>query len=197
MDHWTLSPNVLLEWAAVVLNVAFTLLIAWNRRIGWVLGFFAGAIGVWLYALAHTWAMSVLNGYYVAMAAYGWWSWGRTADERRISVQPWTFHVVVAACGLLASWLISVLLANYLNGQYPQWDAFVTVFSLAATWMMARKYLANWAYFIVADSVAVWLNWRIGYDGYALLNALYLVLSVIGLVRWGRLSRQQEGGLNA
>jgi len=34
MDHWTLSPNVLLEWAAVVLNVAFTLLIAWNRRIG-------------------------------------------------------------------------------------------------------------------------------------------------------------------
>lgn len=197
MDHWTLSPNVLLEWAAVVLNVAFTLLIAWNRRIGWVLGFFAGAIGVWLYALAHTWAMSVLNGYYVAMAAYGWWSWGRTADERRISVQPWTFHVVVVTGGLLASWLISVLLANYLNGQYPRWDAFVTVFSLAATWMMARKYLANWAYFIVADSVAVWLNWRIGYEGYALLNALYLVLSVIGLVRWGRMSRQQEGGLNA
>jgi nicotinamide mononucleotide transporter len=67
------------------------------------------------------------------------------------------------------------------------------VFSFIATWMMARKWIANWAYFILADSVAVYLNWRIGYLGYTLLNGIYLVLSVIGLIKWGRLLAKQQG----
>jgi nicotinamide mononucleotide transporter len=187
-----ITPEVALEWTAVVLNVAFALFIAYGRRIGWLFGFFAGLIGVGLYALAHTWAMSALNGYYVAMALYGWWSWGR-GEEQRIRTQPPWRHGVLLVAGLLATWGAAVLLAGVLNGRYPQADAFVTVYSIAATWMMARKWIATWAWFILADGVAVWLNWRIGYQGYALLNVIYLVLSVVGLLRWGRMLAAQRG----
>lgn len=180
-----------LEWSAVVLNVAFTLCIAWEKRIGWVLGFVAGCIGVGLYALVHTWAMSVLNGYYIIMAVYGWWSWGRSEDDR-IRTQPWAFHAVVIPAGLVLAYGAAVALGQYLNGNFPHLDAFVTVFSFIATWMMARKFIGNWAYFIVADSVSVYLNWRIGYMGYAALNVMYLVLSVVGLVKWGKLLAQQR-----
>jgi nicotinamide mononucleotide transporter len=159
-----ITPEVALEWTAVVLNVAFALFIAYGRRIGWLFGFFAGLIGVGLYALAHTWAMSALNGYYVAMALYGWWSWGR-GEEQRIRTQPPWRHGVLLVAGLLATWGAAVLLAGVLNGRYPQADAFVTVYSIAATWMMARKWIATWAWFILADGVAVWLNWRIGLPG--------------------------------
>ncbi|MBS1568250.1 MAG: nicotinamide mononucleotide transporter [Bacteroidetes bacterium] len=183
---------LLAEASAVVLNVAFTLCIAWEKRIGWALGFVAGVIGVGLYALAHTWAMSVLNGYYIVMAVYGWWSWGRSEDKR-IRTQRWVFHAVVIPAGLVLAYATAVLLGNYLNGNFPHLDAFVTVFSFIATWMMARKYIGNWAYFIVADSVSVYLNWRIGYMGYAALNVMYLVLSVIGLVKWGRMLALQRG----
>lgn len=187
-----------LEWTAVLLNVGFTLCIAWEKRIGWVLGFVAGCIGVGLYALANTWAMSVLNGYYVGMAVYGWWSWGNGAGQERIRVLRWPFHVLAVPAGLLLSYAVSVLLLGYLNGSYPRLDAFVTVFSFIATWMMARKYIANWLYFIVADSVAIYLNWRIGYEGYAALNAMYLVLSVVGFSRWNaQLERQRGQGLTA
>ena len=181
-----------LEWTAVVLNVGFTLCIAWEKRIGWVLGFVAGCIGVGLYALAHTWAMSVLNGYYVLMAVYGWWSWGRTTDNDGIRTQPLHFHAWLVPAGLLLSYAIFVLLGRYLNGNFPQLDAFVTVFSFIATWMMARKLIANWLYFILADSVAVYLNWRIGYQGYALLNGIYLVLSVVGFLKWSKILAKQE-----
>ena len=185
---------IALEWTAVVLNVGFTLCIAFEKRIGWVLGFVAGCIGVGLYALAHTWAMSVLNGYYIVMAVYGWWSWGRIGEER-IRTQRWLFHAVVVPVGLLLAYATAVLLGQYLNGNFPHLDAFVTVFSFIATWMMARKYIGNWVYFIVADSVSVYLNWRIGYMGYAALNVMYLVLSVIGLVKWGRmLATQRDPG---
>ena len=50
----------------------------------------------------------------------------------------------------------------------------------------------------MADSVAIYLNWRIGYEGYALLNGLYLVLSVVGFSRWNaQLQRQRGQGLTA
>lgn len=189
---------LILEWVAVVLNVGFTLCIAYEKRVGWGLGFIAGVIGVLLYALANTWAMAVLNFYYVAMAVYGWWSWGPSTEQGGIHTHRWVFHAVLVPAGLLLSWTISVLLVEFLNGSYPQFDAFVTVFSFIATWMMARKYIANWVYFIVADSVAVYLNWRIGYQGYALLNGIYLVLSVVGLMKWSKaLAEQREGAASA
>lgn len=188
-----MSPLTLtiLEWASVVLNVAFTLCIAWEKRMGWALGFVASAIGAGLYALAHTWAMSALNVYYVLMAVYGWWSWGRTKEER-ITSQRWVLHAVVVPAALVLAYGVAALLGQFLNGSYPQLDAFVTVFSFIATWMMARKYISTWYYFIVADAMSIWLNWRIGYVGFAALNAVYLVLSVIGLVKWGRLLAQQR-----
>ena len=187
-----------LEASAVVLNIGFTLCIAYEKRIGWLLGFVAGLIGVGLYALANTWAMSALNGYYVVMAVYGWWSWGRSEEEGHIRTQRWLFHVLVIPIGLLLSYGISVALLKYLDGSFPLLDAFVTVFSFVATWMMARKLIANWLYFMVADSVAIYLNWRIGYQGYALLNAIYLVLSVVGFLKWSKLlAKQREGALSA
>lgn len=187
-----------LEWAAVVLNIGFTLYIAYEKRWGWALGFFAGVIGVVLYAMAHTWAMAVLNVYYVGMAVYGWMSWGKAAGKERIRTLPAAWHFVLVPAGLLLSLGISIVLVQYLNGNFPRLDAFVTVFSFVATWMMARKYIANWAYFIVADAVAIYLNWRIGYQGYALLNGIYLVLSTVGLVKWGRaLVKQRDPSITA
>ena len=183
-----MSPFILtlLEWTAVVLNVGFTLCIAYEKRVGWALGLVAGSIGVALYALAHTWAMAALNVYYVVMAVYGWWSWGKEEKNDRISKQHWAMHVVLVLAGLAVSYTISVVLVRYLNGRFPELDAFVTVFSFIATWMMARKMIANWLYFIVADSVAIYLNWRIGYTGYTMLNTIYLGLSVLGLIRWSK-----------
>ncbi|MEO7080751.1 MAG: nicotinamide mononucleotide transporter, partial [Flavobacteriales bacterium] len=93
-----------LEAFAVVLNIGFTLCIAYEKRVGWLLGFVAGVIGVGLYALANTWAMSALNGYYVVMAVYGWWSWGRSEEKGHIRTQRWLLHVWVIPIGLLLSY---------------------------------------------------------------------------------------------
>lgn len=193
MSTVALSPLLLLEWVAVVLNILFAVLIAYEKRVGWILGFVASVIGVGLYFLANTWAMGVLNAYYVVMAVYGWWSWGGNKEEIAVRRQPWVFQVVMVAVGLMLAYLVFYFLKGYLNGRLPGLDAFVTVFSFLATWMMARKYIACWYWFIVADSVSIWLNWQIDYMGFALLNVIYLGTSVFGLMKWGRaLARQRE-----
>lgn len=184
---------MILEWTAVVLNLTFTIGIALEKRWGWAPGFFASLIGVFLYAEQHTWALMVLNGYYVVMAVYGYWSWGRGGTDVPVHERGTFFHVAMLVGCTLMTAVIAWLLHDQLNGRYPQLDAYISVFSLAATWMMARKLLENWVYWLVGDAVAVYLNWRIGYDAYALLNIGYIGLSIAGFVRWSRAYRARRG----
>lgn len=188
----------LFEILAVVLNLLFTLGIAWEKRWGWVPGFFASVIGIVLYGLQNTWAIMVLNGYYVVMAVYGWWSWGRGGGARAVQERGLAFHMLLITGCTVVTLLLTWLLRDQLNGRFPQLDAYITVFSLVATWMMAHKMLENWTYWIVGDVVAVYLNWRIGYDAYALLNIGYIGLGIAGFVRWSRAyDLQQRARLSA
>ncbi|MFT3884055.1 MAG: nicotinamide riboside transporter PnuC [Flavobacteriales bacterium] len=180
------------EWTSTLLNLAFTAAIAYERRFGWLLGFVASMIGVWLYARTHTWALAGLNVYYMVMAVYGWWAWGSSADEAHYHHRSPAFHAAIITTGLVLAGAAAWSLGAFLNGAHPQADAFITVFSLAATWMMTRKVVENWLYFIVADAVAIWLNWRIGYPVYAAQYAVYVGLSVAGFVRWSRALRLQQ-----
>jgi len=175
-----------LEWAAVFLNIAFTIGIAYEKRWAWVPGFVASCIGVGLYFLQHTWALCVLNSYYVVMAVYGWWSWGRPGPELPIQRRPLYFHVTLLVLLMASTGALAWVLRDQFEGNHPEMDAFITMFSFAATWMMARKFLENWLYWVVGDAVAVYLNWKLGYDGYAVLNVIYIILSLAGLVKWWR-----------
>lgn len=172
------------EAVAVVLNLGFTLLIAYERRTGWLLGFVAALLSIGLYALTRTWALCALNVYYTVMAAYGWWSWGADADTPPIRRAPARLNLTLIAACIAGTAVVGLTLRGWLNGTFPLVDAFVGVFSLAATWLMTRKYIDNWVWFIVADAVGIWLNWRIGYQLYAGQYVVYIALSIAGLLRW-------------
>ncbi|MBK8499713.1 MAG: nicotinamide mononucleotide transporter [Flavobacteriales bacterium] len=182
-----------LEWSAVVLNIGFTILIAVERRAGWLLGFVAAIFGVLLYLAQDAWLMAALNAFYAAMGAYGWWSWGSDSAERPIVRYSWRKHVVMLSIGALGTLLLAYLMHLFqVPGKFHGMEAFITAFAMVATWMMSEKALENWLYWTIGDVVAVWYNHLIGYDGYALLNMVYVGLAVVGLVRWRKKMRQQR-----
>lgn len=185
----TLSPElaIVLEWSAVVLNIGFTILIALERRVGWLLGFVAAVFGVLLYVAQDAWLMASLNAFYAFMGAYGWWSWGRSSVDQRIVRYGWRTHLLLLAIGVASALLLAYLMQVFeVPGKYHGMEAFIAAFAMVATWMMSKKALENWIYWTIGDLVAVAYNHWIGYDGYALLNIVYIVLAVAGLVRWIR-----------
>lgn len=190
-----LSPGLAtgLEWSAVLLNIAFTILIGWERRLGWIFGFVAALIGVLLYAVQDAWLMAALNGFYAAMAFYGWWSWGNDQDASRITRSGWQRHVWLLLIGAVGTGLLVLLMKQIGQpGDFLGMEAFITSFAMVATWMMGRKALENWFYWTIGDTVAVVYNHLIGYDGYALLNAVYIVLAVVGYLRWRQQWHMQQ-----
>ena len=176
---------VVLEYSAVILNIAFTILIGLERRTGWLFGFVAALIGMALYAVQDAWLMAALNGFYAVMGLYGWWNWGRAEHAKDIVLTPLWMHVLLVSIGILGTWVLVELMARMgIPGRYQWMEGFIASFAMVATWLMSRKALENWVYWTIGDLVAVGYNHMIGYDGYAILNAIYIALALVGFIRW-------------
>lgn len=182
----------LAELLAVLLGVSYALLIMRRNRLGWIAGAGSSLIYVVLAARAGLPMQSVLQGYYVLMSAYGWYTWTRAAgEERGIQRWPWRWHLwaLLAIAGL--SLLSAQWLARETHAAWPYLDSLTTWISLLATWMVARMTLENWLYWIAADAMSLFLYATQGYRFTALLFLVYTVIAVIGLRAWQQKFRLQ------
>jgi nicotinamide mononucleotide transporter len=188
-----LSP---VETAGVLLSVLYLVLAIRESLWCWPAAFLSSALTIAVMFGARLYSEAALNVFYAAMAVYGWYQWryggarsGR--DTLPIGVWPLSTHVVAIGGSVGLSAVVGLLMSRYTNAAFPFFDAFVTVSSIVTTYMVARKILENWIYWLVVDSLSMYLYWQRELYLYAGLFALYLVLVVIGLVRWHRDWRAQ------
>jgi nicotinamide mononucleotide transporter len=73
----------------------------------------------------------------------------------------------------------------------PYLDSFTTWGAVITTYMVAQKVLENWLYWLVIDTVAIYLY--IDRELYltALLMAVYVVLAMLGWLMWLKEYREQ------
>jgi nicotinamide mononucleotide transporter len=184
----------MLEAVAAVGNLAYTVLMMNEKRVGWLFGITASSIGVVLFMHQQVYAQVGLSAFYVVMGVYGWWSWGRgDSGGLPISRRPPSFHLAIIGLGTVFTLCVAAALKLLPEARFTSLDGFATAFSLLATWMLARKVLENWAYWIVADAVAIVLYVLLGMWWYAGLYAIYVVLSASALVRWHRSWKAAQG----
>lgn len=181
------------EALAVLLGVAYVLLILKRQRLGWIAGGLSSAIYVYLAARAHLPMQSTLQGYYVAMAFYGWFSWTRAQqlEGGRITRWPLRYHLAAMVAIVLLSLLTARWLALETHAAWPHLDSLTTWTSLLATWMVARIKLENWLYWMAADLVTAFLFAAQGYPASAGLFVTYLIIATFGFRAWLRQYRQQ------
>lgn len=170
-------------WLSVVQHVA-----TWPTSIVAVLAYFVVFWRTRLYADA------ALQLVFCVQSAYGWYYWTRHGD--RAAAAPVRRLTTGAALGWGAAMLAAVLvvwqgLARLTDAASPLWDATVSVLSLTANWLLARKVLENWAIWLVADVLYVALFWSKGLRLSAALYVVFLVLAAQGLARWTRDWRAQ------
>ena len=188
-----LSP---LEAAGVLFSVLYLVLAIRESLWCWPAAFISSVLTIVVMFGARLYSEAALNVFYAAMAVYGWYQWryGGAKSGRRdlpISVWPLATHSVAIGGSIALSAVIGWLMSRYTDAVFPFFDAFVTVSSIVTTYMVARKILENWIYWLVVDSLSLYLYWQRELYLYAGLFALYLVLVVIGLVRWHRDWRAQ------
>lgn len=175
------------EWVAVLLAFGYLWLAVRQNAWCWAFAIASAAIFMALFARAGLVMQAALQVFYIAMGAYGWWAWRRGGAARgSLRVSRWSAnrHAAGIAAVLVVAAANGWLVARAQGGAVPYVDAWVAWTSVLATWMVARKVLENWLYWIVADTVAAGLYWSQGLHATAVLFVVYVVIAVRGYVTW-------------
>lgn len=183
-----------LEAAGVLFSVLYLVLAIRQNLWCWPAAFVSSVITIAVMFGARLYSEAGLNVFYAAMAVYGWYQWRYGGGERALPISMWPLklHATAVAGSVVASVAIGWLMSRNTDAAFPYLDAFVLVSSIVTTYMVARKILENWLYWLVIDSLSLYLYLERGLLMYAGLFVLYLVLVVIGFARWQRDWRAQR-----
>ena len=170
------------EFAAVAFSVAYILLAIREHRACWI----AGGIGTAIYAAVFFEAglpmQAALQLVYVAISVYGWFAWRRTsADTAHGRAWPWSRHLAAAAAIAVATAISAPLAARYALAAAPLADSLGTWASLVATWLLARRIIDTWAWWILIDAGLATL---FAQQGLWMTAALYLAYAFLAVAGW-------------
>jgi nicotinamide mononucleotide transporter len=180
-------PASLPEWIAVALALAYLLLAIRQSRWCWPAAAASAAIYMVLFAEGGLPMQAALQAFYIGTAAYGWYAWRADqgdARQLRVTTRPWPWHVAALGCIVVLTAANVYLLPGGSGLLLSSTDACVAWGSVLATWMVARKILENWLYWVLFDLVAAALYFAQGFHATAGLFLLYVVLSGRGYLAW-------------
>ncbi len=181
------------EMTAVAMAVLYLLLAIRQNIWCWLCAGISTAIYVWLFFDARLYMESALNVFYFGMAIYGWYVWsagGHGEDDLPVTTWPVSVHgFAIVAVGVLSAgsgyWL-----EQNTDAAYPYIDSATTFSAIWATFLVARKVLENWYYWLAIDVVSIFIYWSRDLELTALLFVLYVIMIPFGIVNWTRSWRE-------
>ena len=188
------------EAVAVIFAIAYLLLAIRENILCWLFAFISTAIYTILFWDVSLLMESALNVYYMAMAVYGWYQWTRGGRKggngsQALAIQSMSRrqHSLVIVSTAVLVCVSGYLLSEHSSAVWPYVDSFTTWASVITTYLVTRKYLQNWLYWIVIDLVSIPLYIDRGLNLTALLFVAYVIIAVVGYFKWRehmRLDRQ-------
>lgn len=202
-DYSTIQ--IVLEIIASIFGI-LSVFFSKNRNI---LVYPTGIISTFLYIyLFFNWGLygeTLINLYYTSMSIYGWILWNKKTEDDNIHVEvEWaTRFDYFKAFGLFVATFIFIIILYHFRPIIDQivslkdinsldWnytivdfiDAFLTGIFLIGMWLMAKRKVDNWIFWIIGDFIMIPL---LLYKGYGISSFQYLIftiLAIAGLIEW-------------
>jgi nicotinamide mononucleotide transporter len=207
INYFTQLP--LWELLAVISALIYVVLAAKENIWCWPAALVSTIIYTVIFYDVYLWMDALLQIYYLAMAVFGWYCWRKvlpanskennnSVAEAVQAIQTWPLllHakiiVLLTACSLAIGWLMD----NYTPADFPYLDACTTVFAVFATYLVTKKVLENWLYWIVIDFVSIYLYIEKDLQPTAALFGLYVVMAIVGYVMWHKKYQQNIRNLS-
>lgn len=192
MSNW-FDNTVLLEWITFVAALAYVYFAAQKKIVTWVFALISVGLTFYLDVIGKLYIESGLQVFYFAMAIYGWINW-KKAEKNDLPITRWSIqlHLLNVFASTLIALLVGYLFDNYTEQSTPYLDAFTTCFSLVATFMVVKRVLENWLYWIFINMGMVVLYLNNNYEILALQYGLFVILAIYGYWSWNKALKQQR-----
>jgi len=183
------TTDIVLEITAVI----FGFLSVWFSKQNkiWVFptGMISTAIFVYLLLKWELLGDMMINGYYFIMSIYGWYIWTRKVDDThvtpisRINQQEKRISIVI-----FIATLIFVYVVYKTFDKWTSWvayaDTITTAIFFVGMWLMAKRKIENWLFWIAGNIISVPLYF---YKGFTFTSFQYLgftFIAIFGYYAW-------------
>ena len=176
-----------------LIAVFFGLLSVWFSKNNNVLVYPTGIINtsIFVYLLVK-WELlgdMIINVYYFLMSIYGWYYWTRKSNN--IGYTPITRMHSTYIKIILIIIISSVLFVSYLYSFFEKWSGFVsyvdiitTAIFFAGMWLMARRKIESWFFWILGDIISVPLYFVKGLAFSSLQYLIFTFIAIAGYYKW-------------
>lgn len=188
------QQNSVAELLAVFLAIAYLVLAVKEKIACWYAAFVSTFIFLIIFWQVKLYMESGLQIYYLVMAVYGWYQWTHPgADRKHLPVSTWRLSQHALAVGVVAAAtaVSGYYLSVYSDARLPFVDSFTTWGSVITTYMVARKILENWIYWLVIDSVSIFLYIDRELYFVTLLFCAYIIIIFFGWYSWTKTWKAQ------
>lgn len=176
-----------IEWFAVTTSLLYVLLAGKQQIACWIFAFVSSISYIIINYTTLLYVDALLNSIYALLAIVGWINWKAKADQQPIKKLSWRFHVQIIIGSILLGGLSGYLLDNYTDQVFPYLDAVLFFLSISATWMITKKIIENWLYFIVIDCAMVGIYFNRSLFLSSLLFVLYTFFALKGYFYWRKM----------
>lgn len=193
-----LQQTSLLEFIAVLFGIASVWLSKKENILVYPVGLVNTISYVYLSFKYHLLGEAAVNLYYTAISIYGWYVWSLkdesqkplvhiTTSNKKESLQQLAFfgvfYIVIFTC-------LTYLKQEFAPGALPAADAFASATAFTGMWLMARKKVESWYWWIATNIASIPLYFVKGLVFTSFYYVVLLVLAVLGALEWLAKSRQ-------
>jgi len=181
-----------LEFIAVLAGIASVWFSKKEQVLVYPVCFINTTIFVYLSFKGHLLGEASVNIYYSVMSIYGWWLWTRKNDRQQtiLQIQFSTSKEVLQQLLFFATFYVVLYAALYFSktsfapGAIPWADALSSAAAYTGMWLMAKKKVESWYYWIATNIFSIPLYFVKGYVFTSVQFAVLLALAVAGLIAW-------------
>jgi nicotinamide mononucleotide transporter len=183
-----------------VIAVIFGFLSVWCSKNNNILVFPTGMISTSIFVyLLFKWSLlgdMMINAYYFIMSIYGWfyWSGGNNKKPAPISVVNSYDKKIIAILLLSSSIFVSLVYTLF-----EKWDSFVsyidvltTAVFFAAMWLMAKRKVQSWNFWIFANIISIPLYAHKGLAFTSLQYFIFTLIAIAGYYEWKNIYNKQN-----
>ncbi len=195
-----------MEMIGALENIAIVsgIISVWFSKKGniWVypIGILSTIIYIYLSFQGDLFGEATVNLYYTIMSIYGWYNWMRQDVDKGLLIRISNSSATERRNEFLffiGVYLIIFLALQYIKdafapGAIPWADALASASAFTGMWLMAKKKVNSWIWWIITNIVSVPLYYVKGYDNTSLYYLILLVLAILGLIEWRKKAHEVE-----
>jgi len=176
-----------LEFIAVITGIASVIFSRKENILVYPVGMVSTGIFIWLYLTHGLYADASVNFYYTVMSVIGWIMWSRNTGGKpmlRITASSGKDRINSILFFLVCWIILYFLLHRFTDSTVPVADSFTSAAAFTGMWLMNKKKLENWTWWIITDLASLPLNFYKHLVFTSFQYLVFLILAVMGYITW-------------